>query len=136
VPITAVERQLDERGQIADRGDAVVASAGMDHQLFSRADVEARTGRIHAVEAHTFAIGSHGEFLASLSADDLNRVDVGATFDDIAAVARVPDHSIVAGATEHLIVAGAAGQPIVAITTEQEISAAPPDQGVIAALAE
>ena len=89
-----------------------------------------------AVEAHARAVGGDGEDLGAVAAVDLGGVDVGAAFDQVGVVARVPDHAVVAGLAEHLVVGVAAGQRVVAGAAEQEVDAALAEQRVVAGLAE
>ena len=75
-----------------------------------------------------------GEDLGAVAAVDLGGVDARAAFDQVAVVARVPDHPVVAGLAEDLIVAVAAGQRVVAGAAEQKIDAALAEQRVVASL--
>ena len=74
--------------------------------------------------------------LRAVAAIDLGGVGAGAAFDQVAVVARIPDHAVVAGFAEHLVVAVAAGQHVVAGAAEQEVVAALAEQRVVAGLAE
>ena len=53
----AVDGDLDQRGEVAGRGEAVVAAVGVEDELLGRADVDRERRRVDAVEAHPRAVG-------------------------------------------------------------------------------
>ena len=132
----AVDRDADQRGEIAGGGEAVVAAVHVDDEVLGGADVEGERRRVEAVEAHARAVGGDGEDLGAVAAIDLGGVGAGAAFVQVGVVARVPDHAVVAGLAEDLVVAVAAGQGVVVGAAEQEVVAALAEQRVVAGLAE
>ena len=127
---------LDQRGEVAGRGERVVAAVHVHDQVLGRADVDGERRRVEAIEAHARAVRRRGEDLGAVAAVDLGGVDAGAAFHQVGVVAGIPDHAIVAGLAEHLVVAVAAGQHVVAGAAEQQIEAALAEQRVVAGLAE
>ena len=101
----AVEGELDQRGEVAGRGDDVVAAVRVEHQVLGGADVDRERRGVDAVEAHARAVGRDGEVLGAVAAVDLGRVGAGAALHEVGVVAGVPDHAVVAGFAEHLVVA-------------------------------
>ena len=104
VACTAVDGDRDERGQVSGRGEAVVASVGVEDEVLRGADVDREGRRIDAVEAHPGPVGRGGEDLGAAAAVDLHGVGPAAAFVEVGVVAGVPDDRVVAGPTEGLIV--------------------------------
>ncbi len=132
----AVDRDADERCQIAGGAERVVAAVHVDDEPFRGADVEGEGRRVDAVEAHPRAVGGRGEGLRAIAAVDLGGVGAVAALHQVAVVAGIPDHPVVAGLAEHLVVGIAAGQRVVVRAAEQEVVAALAEQNVVAGLAE
>ena len=132
----AVDRDLDQRREVAGGRERVVAAVHVDHEVLGGADVERERRRVEPVEAHARAVGRDGERLGAAAAVDLGGVGAGAAFEQVGVVARVPDHAVVAGLAEHLVVGVAAGQRVVAVAAEQEVEAALAEQRVVAGFAE
>ena len=59
----AIHRDLNQRGQVAGRGERVIAAVGIEHEVFAGADVEREGSGVDPVEAHARAIGGRGELL-------------------------------------------------------------------------
>ena len=57
----AVDGDLDQRGQVAGGGEAVVAAVGVEHELLGGADVDRERRRVEAVEPDAGAVGRGGE---------------------------------------------------------------------------
>ena len=66
VACTAVDGDRDQGGQVAGRGEAVVAAVRVDDQLLGGADVERERRRVDAVEPDPGAVGGGGECSAPL----------------------------------------------------------------------
>ena len=132
----AIDRDADQRGEVAGRREAVVAATHVELELLGGADVDGERRRIEPIEAHARAVGGDGEDLGATAAIDLRGVAAGAALEQVGVVARVPDHAVVAALAEHLVVGIAAGQHVVAGAAEQEVEAALAQQGVVAGLAE
>ena len=127
---------LDERGQVAGRGEAVVAAVGVEDEVLGGADVDRERRGVQAVEPHAGAVGRGRELLGAAAAVDLDRVGAGAALVEVGVVARVPDHPVVAALPEGLVVGVAAGQGVVLAAAEQEVEATLAEQRVVAGLAE
>ena len=133
---TAVDRDLDERGQVAGGAERVVAAVGVEDEVLGRAHVDGERGRVDAVEADPGAVGRRRELLGAVAADDLGGVDAGAALVEVGVVARVPDHPVVAGLAERLVVGVAAGQDVVVGAAEHPVEPALAERGVVAGLAD
>ena len=132
----AVDGDADQRGQVAGRGEAVVAAVGVEDEVLGRADVDRERRRVEAVEADARAVGRRGELLGAVAAVDLDRVGAVAALVEVGVVAGVPDHPVVAALAEGLVVGVAAGQGVVVVAAEQQVEAALAEQRVVAGLAE
>ena len=128
----AVDGDLDQRGQVAGGGEAVVAAVGVEHEVLGGADVDREGRRIDPVEPHPGPVGRGGEDLGAAAAVDLHGVGPAAAFVEVGVVAGVPDHRVVAAPTEGLIVGVAAGERVVAAPAEQQVEAAAALEGVVA----
>ena len=133
---TAVDGDLDERGQVPGGGEAVVAAVGIEDQLLGGADVDCERRRVDAVEPDTRAVGRGGELLGAVAAVDLDRVGAGPAFVEVGVVAGIPDHPVVAALAEDLVVGIAAGEGVVVAAAEEEVEAATAEERVVAGLAE
>ena len=71
---TAVDGDLDQGGEVAGRGEAVVAAVGVEDQVLRGADVDRERRRVDAVEPDARAVGRGGELLGAVAAVDLDRV--------------------------------------------------------------
>ena len=132
----AVDRDGDQRGEVAGRGEAVVAAVGVEDELLGRADVDRERRGGDAVEPHAGAVGGGGELLGAVAAVDLDRVGAVAALVEVGVVAGVPDHPVVAALAEGLVVGVAAGDGVVLAAAEQQVGAALAEQRVVAGLAE
>ena len=74
-------------------------------------------------------------FSSTLAPLNTQRVGAALAFDDVAAVARVPDEPVVAGAEQRDVVAAAAGDDVVAVAADQHVGAVAADDGVVAGAA-
>ena len=136
MPVPPSTVMLDQRGQVAGRGEAVVAAVGVEDEVLGGADVDRERRRGDAVEADARAVGRGGELLGAVAAVDLDRVDAVAALVEVGVVAGVPDHPVVAALAEGLVVGVAAGQRVVLAAAEQQVDAALAEQRVVAGLAE
>ena len=130
----AVDRDPDQRGEVAGRREAVVTAVGVEDEVLRRADVDRERRRVDAVEPNTRTVGGRRELLGAVAAVDLGGVDAGAALVEVGVVARVPDHAVVAGLAERLVVGVAAGQHVVARAAEQRVDASLAEQGVVSGL--
>ena len=132
----AVDRDVDQRREVADRGDRVVAAVHVHDEVLGRADVERERRRIDAIEAHARAVRRDREDLGAVAGIHLHRIDVRAAFHEVGVVTGIPDHQVVAGLAVDLIVGVATRERVVAVAAEQEVEAARAVQRVVAGLAE
>ena len=79
-----------------------------------------------AGEAHARAVGRDVDLLVDVGAVELQRVVAGLAFDDVAAVAGVPDEGVVARAHQRHVVAAAADDQVVALAADEVSSPSPP----------
>src|SRR6185312_917569 len=117
-------------------GNKVVAAIGVEDELLAGADIDRERRRVDAVEAHARAVGGDREHLGAVAAVDLDGINAGAAFEQVAVVAGIPDHEVVAALAEDLIVAVAARQGVVVGAAEQKVEAAAAEEHVVAGLAE
>ena len=96
----AVDRELDQRGQVAGRRERVVAAVGVEDEVLGGADVDRERRRVEAVEADAGAVGRGRELLGAVAAVDLDRVGAVAALVEVGVVAGVPDHAVVAALAE------------------------------------
>ena len=80
-------------------------------------------------------IGRDVDVLADIGAVEDQRIGAGLTFDDVAAVARVPDERVVAVAEKGHVVAATADHGVVAVAAEQHVVALASGDGVVAGTA-
>ena len=93
-------------GQVVD-GDQVGAAERGEVDLFDAVGVHRDVGDV-AEEAQPASVRGQVDLLADVGAVELHRVGAVLAFDDVAAVAGVPDERVVAGAEEGGVVAAAA----------------------------
>src|SRR5204862_4125482 len=81
------------------------------------------------------AIGRDVNVFGDIRAVENQRIGAGLTFDDIAAVARIPDEGIVAVAERSGVVAAPAGDGVVAVAADQDVIAVAAGDGVVSGAA-
>ena len=128
----AVGGDLDQGGEVAGAGEAVVAAVGVEDEVLAGADVEEEGRGVDAVEADARAVGGDREALGAVAAVDLDGVDAVVALDDVGVVAGVPDEAVVADAEPSGVVAGAAGDRVVVVVAVEHVDAAAADQHVVA----
>src|SRR4030095_7182475 len=133
---SAIDGDLNQRGEVPSRGKGVIAAVGVEHQALAGAEAEGERSRVDAIETHAGAVGGGGELFGAIAAVDFNRVDTGAALIKVGIVAGIPDHAIVARFAEDLVVGIAAGQCIAVRAAEEEVESAFAKQRVVAEAAE
>ena len=81
------------------------------------------------------AIGRDVDVLVDVGAVEDQRIGAGSAFDDVAAVAGIPDEGVVAVAEIGEVVAAAAGDDVVAGAADQRVGALAAGDGVVAGTA-
>src|SRR5207244_1074378 len=84
------------------------------------------------VEPQPIAAGRHREAICASAADELQRVLSVAAFEQVAAVARVPDEHVRTTLAVHVIRSSAADEQIVALAAVQIIRSAKTEDEVVA----
>src|SRR5262249_49147313 len=120
-------------GQIMD-GDIVRAAERVEVDGLDVVEIHRDVGDV-AEKSDPVAVGRDIDVFGDVGAVEQQRVAAGSAFNDVAAVARVPDERTLAGAQRREIVPAAADDQVVAGAAEQLVVAVTAPDGVISGAA-
>ena len=86
-------------------------------------------------QARSLAIRGNVDVLADVGAVEQERVEASLTFNDIAAVARIPLGRVVAGAKDHRVVALLTVDEVIAVAADQQVGSTASGDHVVAGAA-
>src|SRR5262245_58607576 len=119
--------------QVADH-NVVGTCASVELNVLNAIDIH-RHGADVARKPRARAIRFDVELLVDVGTVEHERIEAVLAFDDIAAVARIPNERIVPGAEPRRVGAAAAGDDVIAIAAEQRVVAVAAGDGVVASAA-
>src|SRR5262249_41208293 len=90
-------------GKVIDN-DVVDTSFSLELDALDTVEVHSDVADV-AEEQRPLAIGRDGDVLVGIGTDEIERVETRATFDNVAAVTRIPDEQVIAGAEVRHVVA-------------------------------
>ena len=121
-------RYTGERSEL----NVVVASQGVDVEVFSRADVQRHRHEVDAAETNPRTVRLAPELVSrNLRAIDLYDIAIEPTFHEVVSVTVVPDEQIEAGFTEHDVVPTPTDQGVVAGPAAQGVRSVASDQQIV-----
>ena len=125
-----VEADIADVGsaQVVDGGE-VGAAEGVEVDPLDAGGVH-RDGALSAEEPETLAVRRQVDLLAAACAVEEHRVGAVLTFDDVAAVAGIPDEGVIAGAHQARVGAAVAVDHVVAVAADQALGSGASTQNV------